>query len=120
MRDLIGVQEEKLVNFEPCVNNFSFVSPYWNPFTAIRWLAAKAIPEFKGSGKNATAGYAFYQTRSGYNFVSYDSFAREEPVTRMVVGHEKEELEDDEDKNITPVDKVTIESSVDLLKGLNL
>tara|TARA_B100000424_G_scaffold267340_1_gene259985 strand:+ start:40 stop:1290 length:1251 start_codon:yes stop_codon:yes gene_type:complete len=118
--DLMGIAEDKLSNFEPCVNNFSFVSPYWNPFTAIRWLAAKAIPEVKGSGKNATAGYAFYQTRSGYNFVSYDSFAREEPVTRMVVGHEKEELEDDEDKNITPVDKVTIESSVDLLKGLNL
>ena len=118
--DLMGIAEDKLSNFEPCVNNFSFVSPYWNPFTAIRWLAAKAIPEVKGSGKNATAGYAFYQTRSGYNFVSYDSFAREEPVTRMVVGHEKEELEDDEDKNITPVDKVTIESSVDLLRGLNL
>ena len=120
LRDLIGVQEEKLVNFEPCVNNFSFVSPYWNPFTAIRWLAAKAIPEFKGSGKNATAGYAFYQTRSGYNFVSYDSFAREEPVTRMVVGHEPDDLEDEEDKGITPVDKITVETSVDLLKGLNL
>ena len=120
LRDLIGVQEEKLVNFEPCVNNFSFVSPYWNPFTAIRWLATKAIPAAKGSGKNATAGYAFYETRSGYNFVSYDSFASKEPVVRMVVGHEGGELEDEEDTGIIALDKLTIETSVDLLKGLNL
>ena len=120
LQDLMGVTTEKLSNFEPCVNNFSFVSPYWNPFTAIRWLSAKAIPEVKGSGAAATAGYAFYQTRSGYNFVSYDSFAREETVTRIVVGHEGEELEDEDDKGIISVDKVTIETSVDLLKGLNL
>ena len=120
LQDLLGVGEEKLFNFEPCVNNFSFVSPYWNPFTAIRWLGSKAIPASKGSGTAATAGYAFYETRSGYNFVSYDSFAREEPVTRMVVGHEGGELEEEDDKGITSIDSLTIESSVDLLKGLNL
>ena len=120
MIDLIGVPEERLLNFEPTVNNFSFVSPYSNPFTAIRWLATKAIPAAKGSGKNATAGYAFYETRSGYNFVSYDSFASKEPVVRMVVGHEGGELEDEEDTGIIALDKLTIETSVDLLKGLNL
>ena len=119
LEDLLGVTKERCVNFEPCVNTFSFVSPYWNPFTAIRWLASRAIPATKGSGKAATAGYAFYETRSGYNFVSYDSFARKEPVTRMVVGHEKSELEDEEDKGITGVDKVTIESTIDLFKGMN-
>ena len=117
--DLLGVDDKRLRNFEPTINNFSFVSPYWNPFTAIRWLAGRAIPAAKGSGKAATAGYAFYETRSGYNFVSYDSFARKEPVTRMVVGHDKSELEDEEDKGITGVDKVTIESTIDLFKGMN-
>ena len=92
--DLMGVVPERLLNFEPCVNNFSFVSPYWNPFTAIRWLAAKAIPESKGSGAAATAGYAFYQTRAGYNFESYDSFSDKEPVIRMVVGHTPKDLEE--------------------------
>ena len=120
LEDLIGVPDEKLAKFEPCVNNFSFVSPYWNPFTAIRWLASKAIPVSKGSGKASTAGYAFYETRAGYNFVSYDYFAKQTPVTRMVVGHEGGELEDEEDTGITSVDSITIESSVDLLKGLNL
>ena len=37
----------------------------------------------------------------------------------MVVGHDKSELEDEDDLGITAVDKVTIESSVDLFKGLN-
>ena len=47
LTDLMGIQRERLLNFEPCVNSFSFVSPYWNPFTAIRWLASKAIPACK-------------------------------------------------------------------------
>jgi hypothetical protein len=118
--DLMGIAEARLLNFEPCVNNFSFVSPYWNPFTAIRWLAAKAIPARKGSGRAATAGYAFYQTRSGYNFESYDSFASKEPVIRMVVGHDPDEMEDEDDTGILPLDQLTVESSCDLLKGLNL
>ena len=117
--DLLGVTEDRIANFEPTINTFSFVSPYWNPFTAIRWLSGRAIPAAKGSGTAATAGYAFYETRAGYNFLSYDYFTKQPPVTRMVVGHEKSELEDEEDKGITAVDKVTIESSVDLFKGLN-
>ena len=38
----------------------------------------------------------------------------------MVVGHEGSELEDEDDKGILAVPTVTVESSVDLLKGLNL
>jgi len=37
----------------------------------------------------------------------------------MVIGHEKSELEDEEDKGITAVDKITMESTVDLFKGMN-
>ena len=118
--NLMKVDEKRLTNFQPCVNSCSFVSPYWNPFTAIRWLAAKAIPAPKGSGPAATAGYAFYQTRSGYNFESYDKFASKEPVARMVVGHNPDEMEDDSDLGIIPLNQLTVESSVDLLKGLNL
>ena len=118
--NLMKVDPKRLINFEPCVNSFSFVSPYWNPFTAIRWLAAKAIPAPKGSGPAATAGYAFYQTRSGYNFESYDKFSSKEPVVRMVVGHNPDEMEDESDIGIIALDSLTVESSADLLKGLNL
>ena len=119
LKDLIGVTDNRIARIEPCVNNFSFVSPYWNPFTAIRWLAARAIPA-KGSGFNATAGYCFYETRSGYHFVSYDSFSKKEPVTRIVAGHEPTELEEEVDKGIISVQKVNVESSCDLLAGMNM
>ena len=39
-------------------------------------VSRKSDTPAKGSGKAATAGYAFYETRSGYNFVSYDSLLR--------------------------------------------
>ena len=119
LQDLMGIEEKRLVDFEPTLNKFSFISPYWNPFTAIRWLAARAIPA-RGSGFSATAGYAFYETRSGYHFVSYDSFAKKAPVTRIVAGHEGGELEEEDDKGIISVSKVNVESSCDLLAGLNM
>ena len=119
LQDLMGIDKNRLVDFEPTLNKFSFVSPYWNPFTAIRWLAARAIPA-RGSGFSATAGYAFYETRSGYHFVSYDSFAKKTPVTRIVAGHETEELEEEDDKGIISVSKVNVESSADLLAGMNM
>ena len=119
LQDLMGVDKNRLVDFEPTLNKFSFISPYWNPFTAIRWLAARAIPA-RGSGFSATAGYAFYETRSGYHFVSYDSFAKKAPVTRIVAGHEGGELEEEDDKGIISVSKVNVESSCDLLAGLNM
>ena len=119
LQDLMGIDKNRLVDFEPTLNKFSFVSPYWNPFTAIRWLASRAIPA-RGSGFSATAGYCFYETRSGYHFVSYDSFAKKEPVTRIVAGHEGEELEEEDDKGIIPVSKVNVESSCDLLAGMNM
>ena len=119
LQDLMGIDKKRLTDFEPTLNKFSFISPYWNPFTAIRWLAARAIPA-KGSGFNATAGYCFYETRSGYHFVSYDSFSKKEPVTRIVAGHDKEELEEEVDKGIISVSKVNVESSCDLLAGMNM
>ena len=38
----------------------------------------------------------------------------------MVVGHDPDEMEDEEDTGILPLDSLTVESSVDLLSGLNL
>ena len=38
----------------------------------------------------------------------------------MVVGHDPDEMEDEEDTGILPLDSLTVDSSVDLLSGLNL
>ena len=106
-------------DFEPTLNKFSFVSPYWNPFTIIRWLGSRAIPVRRGSGRAYSAGYAFYETRSGYHFVSYDSFSKKMPVVRIVVDMNQKNLR----MKMTLVlnfQKINVESAVDLLAGMNM
>ena len=105
---------------EETANKISFISPFWAPFTIIKWLCSKAISAKSAGGKNASAGYCFFQNNFGYNFKSYDSFTRKEPVRKIVVGHQPEEMEEEEDKNILPVDKMTVRKSSDVLRGLNM
>ncbi len=108
-------------NVEPTFNKYSFVSPFWCPFTVISWLASKSIP-VKGSGASSSAGYAFFENKFGYNFKSYDKFATDEIVKTIIVGHEPKELEspDSSEESILSVDSVRVSSSVDVLKGLNI
>ena len=42
------------------------------PFT-ITYLVSIKISASKGSGKSATAGYFFFETKEGYHFRSIDS-----------------------------------------------
>ena len=108
------------VNIEKTENKFSFISPYWSPYTIIKWLCAKSIPEKKKGTKAASAGYCFFQNKRGYNFLSYDYFSRQEPIKKLVVGHQPKEGEEEEDKGIIPIDKLDITSNFDVLKGLNV
>ena len=109
------------MEIEKTENKFSFISPYWSPYTIIKWLCAKSIPEKKKGTKAASAGYCFFQNKRGYNFLSYDYFSRQKPVKKLVVGHEPAaDEEPEEDKNIIPIDKLDITSNFDVLKGLNV
>ena len=109
------------LEIEKTENKFSFISPYWSPYTIIKWLCAKSIPEKKKGTKAASAGYCFFQNKRGYNFLSYDYFSRQKPVKKLVVGHEPAEGEEpEEDKNIIPINKLDITSNFDVLKGLNV
>ena len=113
---ILGIDESR-IKFTETKNKFSFVSPYWSPFTAIAWLCARAIPS-GGSGKNASAGYCFFENYRGYNFLSYDSFASEDELVTFVVDMEEDELE--EISTQIPIDKMKVTSSADILKGLNI
>ena len=113
---ILGIDEER-IKFTETKNKFSFISPYWSPFTAIAWLCARAIPS-GGSGKNASAGYCFFENAKGYNFLSYDSFASRDPMVTFVVDMEEDELEEVGDK--IPIDRMKVTSSADILKGLNI
>ena len=109
------------MEIEKTENKFSFISPYWSPYTIIKWLCAKSIPEKKKGTKAASAGYCFFQNKRGYNFLSYDYFSRQKPVKKLVVGHEPAaDEEPEEDKNIIPINKLDITSNFDVLMGLNV
>lgn len=113
---ILGINEDR-IKFTETKNKFSFISPYWSPFTAIAWLCARAIPS-GGSGKNASAGYCFFENYKGYNFLSYDSFAKATQVATFVVDMEEDEMEEVKDK--IPIDRMKVTSSADILKGLNI
>ena len=113
---ILGISEDR-IKFTETKNKFSFISPYWSPFTAIAWLCARAIPS-GGSGKNASAGYCFFENYKGYNFLSYDSFAKATQVATFVVDMEEDEMEEVKDK--IPIDRMKVTSSADILKGLNI
>ena len=80
-------------------------------------MCARAIPS-GGSGKNASAGYCFFENYRGYNFLSYDSFASEDELVTFVV--DLEEGEFDEVTTTIPIDRMKVTSSADILKGLNI
>ena len=112
------------INVERTENKLSFISPYWSPFTMIKWLCSKSLAKrrgWRGQKLAASAGYAFYQNKRGYNFESFDAFSRKKAVKKFVVGHTPADNEDSEkDKNIIPIKKMEVISSFDVLKGLNI
>ena len=115
---LLATQQN--IDVEKSMNKLSFISNFWDPFTIIKWLAARAIPS-GGSGQNASCGYAFFGTKSGYKFWSYDKLAGQSPTTdapsQIMVGYQKEENEDLGNKLV--IDSIDPIGSTDVLQGLN-
>ena len=63
-----GTKKEFLV--EPTSGLYSVHIPNWNPFTAIQFLAKKAISSNK---KSSGANFMFYETLKGFRFVSMET-----------------------------------------------
>ena len=72
------LKTKKPVDIDPTENRYGFIGNMRKPFTLLTWLASKSVPGVV-SGKDATAGYLFYETRDGYHFKSIDSLIKEEP-----------------------------------------
>lgn len=114
-----GVSIDRENNIEKTFNKYSFVSPFWCPFTIISWLASKSVP-VKGSGASASAGYAFFENKFGYNFKSYDKFSRDPVVKTIIVGNQSKELNENDEEDILSIGSIRVKSSTDVLKGLNI
>ncbi len=68
---------KKKVKTEETQNPYGFIGNMRKPFTVLMWLASKAVPA-KGK-KDSTAGYLFFETKSGYKFRSLDGLISEKP-----------------------------------------
>ena len=49
------------------------------PFTIKTWLASKSVSGSAKPGEDSSAGYVFFETQSGFNFVSIDKIMESKP-----------------------------------------
>ena len=97
----------------------SFVSPYWDPYTIISWLAWRSIEE-GGSGKKS-AGYLFYENVDGYFFKSMDALTQQAASRNINVNFAPEDDdEDDEDQKDIHIFGFSVSETSDLFRGINL
>lgn len=72
---------QKPYDFDDSESTYSFIGNLRKPFHVITWLASKCVPGNSGTGgEDSTAGYCFFETKSGYNFKSIDGLISSEPV----------------------------------------
>ena len=108
------IKTDKTVDVDESATKLSFVSPYWDPYTIISWLAWRSILQ-SGSGKKS-AGFLFYEDRKGYHFKAMDSLVEQPKVRDIKVNFNADELDEDE----IAVDGFTVQGSSDIFRGLNL
>jgi len=81
VKDNLGVQGD--IDIDKTQNVYGFIGNMRKPFTILTWLASKSVPELPDEGSekptDATAGYLFYETKSGYHFRSIDSLIESTP-----------------------------------------
>ena len=106
---------DKVIDADESETKLSFISPYWDPYTIIAWLAWRSIYQ-GGSGEHG-AGYLFYEDFRGYHFKAMDKMVEQETVREINVNFKSDDEESNEDINIGAI---TVTGSSDIFRGLNL
>ncbi len=78
------LSSDKLYDVDETQNPYGFYGNMRKPFTVLTMLASKSVPG-NVSGKDATAGYFFFETKEGYRFKSIDSLIRTPPYPEKYV-----------------------------------
>ena len=80
VKDIVksSLLSDKEIDVDETQNPYGFFGNMKKPFYLLTWLASKSVPAEVGS-KRATAGYFFFETKSGYHFRSVDSLVASEP-----------------------------------------
>lgn len=114
-----SIIKEKLKTSKPIFadetqNKYGFISNMRKPFTLLTWLASKSVPSIAG-GKDATAGYVFYETKSGYHFRSIDKLIASDPFPEKYLYTEVKKMDVANDYKIL---KYTTAKNEDLMEKL--
>ena len=78
------LSSDKLYDMDETQNPYGFIGNMRKPFTVLTMLASKSVPG-NVSGKDATAGYFFFETQKGFRFKSVDSLIRTNPFPKKYV-----------------------------------
>ena len=73
LKDSLNVDED-YSDVDPTANSYGFVGNLRKPFATLVWLAKKSVTTLNG-GKSA--GFLFYQTKSGFKYKSVDGLMRQ-------------------------------------------
>ena len=65
-----GLQSKKQFYGEISKNEVTFISNWWNPTKCLRYLCSRAL------NANNSATYLFFETNSGFNFITLDTLFR--------------------------------------------
>ena len=78
------LSSDKLYDVDETQNPYGFYGNMRKPFTVLTMLASKSVPG-NVSGKDATAGYFFFETKQGFRFKSIHSLIRTPPYPEKYV-----------------------------------
>jgi len=114
-RDL---ESSKPFTIDKSITKLSFVSPYWDPYTIISWLAWRSILE--GDSGKKSAGYLFFENADGYNFRAMDAITQTAPSRSINVNFFEEDEDPDEDQKDINIFGFSVSETSDIFRGVNL
>lgn len=114
-RDLASSKPFKI---DKSITKLSFVSPYWDPYTIISWLAWRSILE--GDSGKKSAGYLFFENADGYNFRAMDAITQTAPSRSINVNFFEEDEDPDEDQKDINIFGFSVSETSDIFRGVNL
>ena len=87
VREVLGGYLQTTKSFEnvsPSLNKLSFIPPNSRPLDILVWARNKYVSKDQktvaSGGGYASAGYFFWETYNGYNFLSMDSIPKKDPL----------------------------------------
>ena len=119
LTNILGVNRSKS-NIESTQNKYTFLGNLKKPFRVLTWLASKAVPV---GANSATAGFFFFETQDGHNFLSVDSLLKQSPIQKYVFTNISESSETFEPTPDLPsldfkILSYSVEKNQDLVKKL--